>query len=212
MSSVYSFTFNPFYENTYIIAGDNRECWIIDPGCYRPEECDRLKRFIDEMKLIPVKLLNTHCHLDHVFGNGFISRTYGLKPQWHKNEDIIMKGAPLAAMMFGVKPPEQVASGEYLREGTRLELDGEVFELLLTPGHSPGSICFYNKQQSYIIAGDVLFKGSIGRTDLPGGDYDTLIRSIKTQLMTLPDDTIVYNGHGPDTTIGEERRHNPFLK
>jgi glyoxylase-like metal-dependent hydrolase (beta-lactamase superfamily II) len=211
MSAVYSFTFNPFYENTYIIAGDNKDCWIIDPGCYMAEERNQIVRFIEEKQLKPVKLINTHCHLDHIFGNSFIAKTYSLQPSWHRKEDVIMKGAPLAAMMFGVKAPEYVSPGEHLVENTEMELDGEVFRLLLTPGHSPGSICFYNQAKSYVIAGDVLFKGSIGRTDLPGGDYDTLIQSIHTQLMVLPDETIVYNGHGPVTTIGEERRHNPFL-
>lgn len=211
MSVVYSFTFNPFYENTYIIAGDKKNCWIIDPGCYTAEEQERVVRFIDQKQLTPVRLLNTHCHLDHIFGNGFIANTFGLKPSWHRKENTIMQGASLAAMMFGVKAPEPVSPGELLVENTEMELDGEVFELLFTPGHSPGSICFYNRSRNYIIAGDVLFKGSIGRTDLPGGDYDTLIQSIQTQLLVLPDETIVYNGHGPATTIGEERRHNPFL-
>ncbi len=211
MSAVYSFTFNPFYENTFIIAGDNKDCWIIDPGCYTSEEQDRLLRFMDEKKLNPVRLLNTHCHLDHIFGNGFISKTYGLQPSWHRKEEVIIKGASLAAMMFGVRAPEHVSPGEFLVEVTQMELDGEVFELLFTPGHSPGSISFYNREKNYLLAGDVLFKGSIGRTDLPGGDYDTLIKSIQTKLMVLPDETMVYNGHGPTTTIGEERRHNPFL-
>lgn len=212
MTTVYSFTFNPFYENTYVITHSNKECWIIDPGCYSESERNKLTAFIEKEDLRPVRLLNTHCHLDHIFGNAFIADTYHLAPEWHKKEDVVMKGASLSAMMFGVKAPEYRNPGPHLEEGTTMMLGDAAFQLLFTPGHSPGSICFYNEAESYVIAGDVLFRGSIGRTDLPGGNYDTLIHSIRTQLLTLPDDVVVYNGHGAETTVGEERRHNPFLR
>lgn len=212
MTEIFSFTFNPFQENTYIIASEDKSCWIIDPGCYGAAEQKVLSDFIATKQLKPVRLLNTHCHLDHIFGNAFVADTYQLAPEWHPKEDMVMSGASLAAMMYGVKAPEYRAPVSKLKENTEINLGDAVFRILFTPGHSPGSVCFYNAAEKYVIAGDVLFKGSIGRTDLPGGNYDTLIHSIKTQLLSLPDDVVVYNGHGPSTTIGAERRSNPFLK
>lgn len=212
MTQIFSFTFNPFYENTYIIAAPDKTCWIIDPGCYGAKEQEKLEKLVQEEGLNPVRLLNTHCHLDHIFGNAFVADTYGLSPEWHPKEDIVMKGASLAAMMYGVRAPEYRACKQPLQENTTLQLGDATFKILFTPGHSPGSVCFYNEAEKFVIAGDVLFKGSIGRTDLPGGNYDTLIHSIRTQLLSLPDDVVVYNGHGPETTIGEERKSNPFLR
>lgn len=212
MTEITCFTFNPFQENTYIIEAKDKTCWIIDPGCYFDKEKEKISHHIRTKGLTPVRLLNTHCHLDHIFGNAYIADTYNLAPEWHKKEDIVMTGASMAAMMYGVKAPEYRAPAGFLEEGTSIELNGISFQILFTPGHSPGSVCFYNAEEKYVIAGDVLFSGSIGRTDLPGGDYDTLIRSIKTQLLTLPDDVVVYNGHGVPTTIGKERMSNPFLR
>jgi hydroxyacylglutathione hydrolase len=213
MTEIFSFTFNPFQENTYIVASSkDRTCWIIDPGCYGASEQQQLLDFISRQQLVPKRLLNTHCHLDHIFGNALIADNYGLAPEWHPKEDVVMSGAALAAMMYGVKAPEYRAPGNKLQENTSLLLGGAAFRILFTPGHSPGSVCFYNEAEGYVIVGDVLFQGSIGRTDLPGGNYDTLIHSIRSQLLTLPDEVVVYNGHGPSTTIGEERRGNPFLR
>lgn len=212
MTTITSFTFNPFYENTYIISNEKGECWIIDPGCYTDNEKKKLTDYISEHQLTPVRLLNTHCHLDHIFGNAFIADYYQLKPQWHENETIIAQNAKISAMMFGVKAPEYVEPGPLLIPGEVLTLGDASFKMLFTPGHSPGSISFYNEEEKYVIAGDVLFKESIGRTDLPGGNYDTLIKSIRRELFTLPDDVEVYNGHGPSTTIGHEKKHNPFLR
>lgn len=212
MTTITSFAFNPFYENTYIISNEEGECWIIDPGCYTDAERKKLTDHISVNKLTPTKLLNTHCHLDHIFGNAFIADTYHLSPQWHEAETFIAQNSKISAMMFGVKPPEYREPGEMLVPGETLQLGNESFKMLFTPGHSPGSITFYNEREKYAIAGDVLFRESIGRTDLPGGNYDTLIKSIKKELLTLPDDVVIYNGHGPSTTIGHERKYNSFLR
>ncbi|MCO5247609.1 MAG: MBL fold metallo-hydrolase [Chitinophagales bacterium] len=212
MTFIHSFTFNPFYENTYIIYNEQKEAWIIDAGAYTDDECKEMADFIDSHLLKPVRLLNTHCHLDHIFGNAFITENYHLSPEWHENESLMAKNASLAASMFGVKAPQYVAPGNLLQVGESLTLGDASFKILFTPGHSPGSVCFYNEKGKYVIAGDVLFRESIGRTDLPGGDYNTLIHSIKNKLLTLPDDVEVYNGHGPQTTIGHERKYNPFLR
>lgn len=212
MTTITYFTFNPFSENTYIISNEQSECWIIDPGCYTDSEQKKLTQYISDNNLTPTKLLNTHCHLDHIFGNAFIAEQYQLKPQWHENETIVAQNAKVSAMMFGVKVPEYIEPGAFLVPGETLQLGDASFKMLFTPGHSPGSISFYNEKEKYVIAGDVLFKESIGRTDLPGGNYNTLIKSIQKELLTLPDDVVVYNGHGPSTTIGHERKYNPFLR
>ncbi|HRH57797.1 MAG TPA: MBL fold metallo-hydrolase [Chitinophagales bacterium] len=211
-TDIAAFCFNPFQENTYIITHPNKECWIIDPGCYTLQEQKILSSFIENNRLQPVKLLNTHCHLDHIYGNKFIADEYNLELGIHEKELPILQRADLAARMFGAKIPDKCEPGYFIREGEDLVFDDITFNVLFTPGHSPGSICFSNTEEKYAIVGDVLFRGSIGRTDLPGGDYDVLIKSIKTQLLVLNDATEIFNGHGPSTTIGEERKYNPFLR
>lgn len=212
MTTITVFTCNPFSENGYIIANQQKDCWIIDPGCYTDKEKQSLKNYIEKKELNPVMLLNTHCHIDHIYGNAFVAETFGLKARFHEQEEIVRKSGSIGAAMFGMKTPEDFPSGDYITENEILHLGENIFEILFTPGHSPGSVCFYNREEKYVIGGDVLFQGSIGRTDLPGGDYDTLINSIKTKLLSLPDDVTVYNGHGSYTNIGEERRKNPFLR
>ena len=207
-----AFCCNPFQENTYIISHSNGDCWIIDPGCYTLQEQKILSSYIEKNSLTPVKLLNTHCHLDHIYGNKFISDKYNLELGIHEKELPILQRADLAARMFGAKIPEKCEPGYFIREGEDLVFDDITFNVLFTPGHSPGSVCFSNREEKYVIVGDVLFQGSIGRTDLPGGDYDVLIKSIKTQLLVLNDATEIFNGHGPSTTIGEERKYNQFLR
>ncbi|HOU47363.1 MAG TPA: MBL fold metallo-hydrolase, partial [Chitinophagales bacterium] len=204
--------FNPFQENTYIISHANKDCWIIDPGCYTLQEQKRLTQYIEQHALRPVKLINTHCHLDHIYGNKFIATEYNLELGIHKKELDILHRAEIGARMFGAKIPERQEPGYFIEEHEILQLADVSFDVLFTPGHSPGSICFHNTEEQYVIVGDVLFLGSIGRTDLPGGDYDTLIKSIKTELLVLDAPTEIYNGHGPSTTIGEEINNNPFLR
>ena len=212
MLSVRTFTFNPVEENTYILYNEQNQCCIIDPGCYFPEERDELKTAIEKSGLTPILLLNTHCHLDHVFGNKFIHDVWGLTLHIHEKEKPMLDLAPESGLMWQM--PFENYEGEliYLKEGEKIKLGNDELEIRFTPGHSPGSICFYHEAGGFVIGGDVLFNSSIGRTDLPGGDFDTLINSIQTQLFTLPDETKVYSGHGPVTTIGFEKMNNPFVK
>jgi glyoxylase-like metal-dependent hydrolase (beta-lactamase superfamily II) len=211
MLKIKQFTFNPVQENTYVIYDEKGACAIVDPGCYFDYEYKELTDFIDTGKLSPKCLLNTHCHLDHVFGNKKIAEIYGLTLMIHEKEKLLLEYAPASGKSWGL--PFENYEGEliFLKEGEYLKLGDEQFLMLLTPGHSPGSISFYHQEQRFVISGDVLFRAGIGRTDLPGGDYETLIAGIRTQLFTLPDDVMVYPGHGPETTIGYEKGHNPFL-
>jgi glyoxylase-like metal-dependent hydrolase (beta-lactamase superfamily II) len=212
MFQLKSFTFNPVQENTYLLYNEHKECIIIDPGCYYEHEKEELKSFINLNKLQPKFLLNTHCHLDHVFGNKFIAEEYKITLNSHPLEKKILELAPASGLMFNL--PFDNYQGEiiYLEEGDKIFLGDDELEVIHAPGHSPGSICFYCKKQHFIIGGDVLFYNSIGRTDLPGGHHEHLISSIKEKLFKLPEDTKVYPGHGPTTTIGAEIKENPYLK
>ena len=212
MLSVKAFTFNPVQENTYVLYNETGPCCIIDPGCYFQEERDALKNFIELTRLLPVLLLNTHCHLDHIFGNKWCAETWDLKLHFHEKEKPVFDFGPQIDEMRQMPFDNYEGEVTYLKEGTTIELGGEELEIRFTPGHSPGSICFYHEPGEFVIGGEVLFNGSIGRTDLPGGDFNTLINSIQTQLFTLPDETKVYSGHGPMTTIGFEKMNNPFVK
>lgn len=209
--TVKAFPFNPFQENTYVVYDETKECIIIDPGCYTPEERGSLVAFIEDNDLKPVRLLNTHCHLDHICGNKFIADKYGLKLEAHRAELPILEHAPKAAAMYGFPMETSPEIEIFLDESDTIHFGKSSFQILFTPGHSPGSISFYSEKESFVIAGDVLFKQGIGRTDLPLGDYDTLIRSIKEKLFTLDKRTTVYSGHGPSTTVGYELVNNPFF-
>ncbi len=212
MITIKQFTFNPVQENTYVLYNEENKALIIDPGCYFSNEENELKSFIEDNKLTPVQLLNTHCHLDHVFGNKFVATQYGLELYIHPEEEKMLKRAPESGQMWGLTFENYEGALHFLNEGDTIQLGNDVLEILLTPGHSPGSICFYNAAQKFIIGGDVLFYESIGRTDLPYGDHETLLTSIREKLFTLPDDVKVYNGHGRATTIGHEKKNNPFLQ
>jgi len=210
---IHTFPLNPWQVNTYIISDETNECVIIDPGCFSPEEQQQLTDFISENNLKPVRLLHTHLHLDHVFGTRFVSETYGLKPEAHPDDEFLISITKDYALQFGVTLEENPpALGNYLNEEDELTFGNSTLKVIHIPGHSPGGITFYNKEDKILIAGDVLFRNSIGRTDLPGGDYDTLISNIKNKLLVLPENTVVYPGHGPSTTIGDEKAENPFLK
>ena len=205
-------TFNPVQENTYLLYNEYNECIIIDPGCYFDEEKTALKSFIEKNQLQPKMLLNTHCHLDHVFGNKYIAEEYKLTLQIHKKEEDLLQMAPSSGLMFNL--PFDNYNGEFifLAEGDVVSLRDDQLQVIHAPGHSPGSICFYCEKQKFIIGGDVLFQNSIGRTDLPYGSHEDLIRNIKEKLFKLPEDVKVYSGHGIETTIGEEIKNNPFVK
>ncbi len=212
MTRVVKFTFNPFQENTYLLYDDTKECIIIDPGCYEMHERQELINFIQREELKPVRLLNTHCHIDHVVGNKFVADTYNLGLEIHEGEVPVLDSLMSVAMMYGISNVEKSpAPARFIETGEEITFGETVLKTLFTPGHSPASISFYCEKDSFVIAGDVLFQQSVGRVDLPGGDGPTLIKSIKEQLFPLGDDVKVYPGHGRATTIGEEKLGNPFL-
>lgn len=206
------FTFNPFQENTYLLIASDGSCAIVDPGCYGPQECDVLSAFIESNGLRPEYLLHTHCHLDHMFGNRYVADRYNLTPKHHPHETLILKAAVDTGMRFGL-PVEASPDGDpCLLDGIFVQIDDLRLEILHTPGHSPGSVCFYHSESGQLIGGDVLFRESIGRSDLPGGDHHILLKSIREKLFTLPEKTTVFPGHGETTSIGYEIRNNPFLQ
>jgi hydroxyacylglutathione hydrolase len=211
MLTVKSFEFSPIQENTYILYNEFNDCIIIDPGCYFDEEKDKLVAFIEKNKLKPTMLINTHCHLDHVFGNKFIAEKYNLTLQMHENEKPVLAFATTSGLMYNLPFDNYEGNFIYLNEGDTIKLGEDEITVLLTPGHSPGSISFYSAKEKFVISGDVLFRNSVGRSDLPGGNHETLIQSIKEKLMTLPEETTVYSGHGQPTTIGYEGRNNQYL-
>lgn len=204
-------TFNAVQENTYILYNESKECIIIDPGCYSDEEKEILKSFIDANGLQPKMLLNTHCHLDHVFGNKFIAEAYRLTLQIHKNEEAILQMAPASGLMFNFPFDNYLGELIFLKEADVISLGPDSLQVIEAPGHSPGSICFYCEKQKFVVGGDVLFYQSIGRTDLPGGSHESLIKNIRGKLLVLPGDVKVYPGHGRATTIGDEIKYNPYL-
>lgn len=211
MLKIKVFTFSPIQENTYVLYSEHNDCIIIDPGCYYDAEIEELKAFILSNALTVKFLLNTHCHLDHVFGNKFVAETFNLTLQIHKLEEEMLQMAPASGLMFNLPFDNYQGKLIFLNEGDVIKLGEDELLIVTAPGHSPGSICFYCEKQKFLIGGDVLFYRSIGRTDLPNGDHQTLIKSIREKLFVLPDETIVYPGHGETTTIGEEKKLNPFL-
>jgi len=206
------FTFNPFQENTYVVFNDEKDALIIDPGCYNDNEENQLKDFIDSNSLNVKLLVNTHLHIDHVFGNAFIEKTYQIKASANQQDEFWLRGLEGQSRMFGLKLRHDTPTlGNYIQEGDKLMLGKDVFDVFQVPGHSPGSIVLYNASSESVFVGDVLFENSIGRTDLQGGSYQSLIEGIQNKLMTLPESTTVYCGHGPSTTIGREKTNNPFI-
>ena len=211
MINLKKFTFNPYQENTYILFDETGDCVIIDPGMYDGAEQNQLVNFIKETNLKPVLLLNTHCHIDHVLGNKFVFDQWGLKPQFHKGELFVLQSvasyAPQMGMRYELSPEPEV----FLEETGIISFGSSELELIFAPGHSPAHLCFYAKNENFLIGGDVLFYRSIGRTDLPGGNHQQLIDSIINNVFQLPDNCEVFPGHGPSTTIGFEKMNNPFL-
>ncbi len=211
MLSLYSLTFNPLQENTYILAAENNECWIIDPGCYERQEQAELFDLIASKQLKPTKIINTHCHVDHVLGNASVKRKYNIPLLIHPVEEYYLRAVASYAPNYGFAAYEPAEPDGFLDVNIPMKLGTHVIEFLFVPGHSAGHIALYNKEQNLCIAGDVLFRQSIGRTDLPGGNHEQLLQSIRTQLFTLPGETLVYPGHGPSTTIEFEKHYNPFF-
>lgn len=206
-----SFTFGPFQENTYVLWDETDEAVIIDPGNTTNAEHQQLKNFLADKNLTLKRLLLTHGHVDHIAGNRFVFDTYKLLPEVNVHDVPLIEKHAAIATTYGLPYEESPLPKQFLNEGEFVKFGNTTFEMLFTPGHSPGSITFYSRENKFIICGDVLFYGSIGRTDLPGGNFETLIRSIKEKLFPLGDEIKVYNGHGPATTIGFERENNPFL-
>ncbi|MEM1328054.1 MAG: MBL fold metallo-hydrolase [Bacteroidota bacterium] len=211
MIKVAAFVFNGFSENTYLVWNDTKECVIIDPGCSNAFEQQKLTKFIEDSQLQPVRLLNTHCHIDHVLGNAFIAEKYDLELEIHQGELPVLAATPQIAMMYGVNYTPSPQPTAFLAAGDVVEFGDTKLNILFTPGHSPASVSFYCEAEKWVIGGDVLFQNSIGRTDLPGGNMATLLQSIRTKLFPLGDDVVVYSGHGNPTTIGQEKVNNPFL-
>lgn len=211
MAQIHVLTYNPFQENTIVIESAG-EIVVIDPGSYTPEEKKELIQFLESLPGKVVRMLNTHCHLDHIFSNGLIADKYQLDLEIHPDEEEMLKAAPRIGLSYGIPTETSPEPSKWLTPGEYIEFGEERLKILFTPGHSKGSVSFYSEKGSYLISGDVLFYESIGRTDLPGGDFDTLMNSIQNEFLRLPDETTVYPGHGPVTSIGHERFHNPFIR
>ena len=210
MLHVKTFVFNPFSENTYVVYDDSLEAVVIDPGCYEQEEKDHLDNFIKSEKLIVTYLLNTHAHIDHVLGNYHVKEKYKVPFLMHKKDESVLKAVKAYAPNYGFINYTEALPDQFLEEGDEVIFGNSKFSVLFVPGHAPGHIAFYNQKEKILMGGDVLFKRSVGRTDLPGGHHETLINSIHQKLFVLPDDVVVYPGHGDTTTLGEEKTSNPF--
>lgn len=211
MISLKKFTFNPYQENTYVLFDETGACVIIDPGMYDGAEQNQLVSFIKEKQLKPVRLLNTHCHIDHVLGNKFVYDNWLLKPEFHKGELYILQAVAGYAPQMGMRYELSPEPDAFLPETGSISFGNSTLALVFAPGHSPAHLCFYAAEENFLIGGDVLFYRSIGRTDLPGGNHQQLITSIKETVFQLPDSCEVFPGHGPSTTIGFEKMNNPFL-
>jgi hydroxyacylglutathione hydrolase len=207
-----SFIFNPFSENTYILYDDSKACVVVDPGCAFPDEEAELSQFISDNNLIVKNVILTHAHVDHIFGCDYVCKKYGVGITMHKEDLFMLERGPQIGQMYGFVVKESPAPEAYLDHGDSFSFGNTTLEIVHTPGHSPGSISFIHKPSKSVISGDVLFQGSIGRTDLPGGNMEVLLNAIRTQLFPLGDDFEVYSGHGDVTTIASEKRFNPFLR
>ncbi|MPR32561.1 MBL fold metallo-hydrolase [Salmonirosea aquatica] len=211
MIEIKSFVFSPFSENTYVLYDGSKEAIIIDPGCYEPYEYDELNNFIKNNQLTPVGIYNTHAHIDHVLGVEKLKNIYKVPFALHKLDEPLLRAVKTYAPNYGFPVFSEPAVERWLKEGETVEFGNSSLGIRFVPGHAPGHVAFVNDAQKFVIGGDVLFRQSIGRTDLPGGNMGTLLNSIRTQLFTLPDDYTVYAGHMQPTTIGYEKKHNPFL-
>ncbi len=211
MLKIKSFTFNPYQENTYLIFDDSNEAVVVDPGNYEAYENELISNFIDENKLQLKKIILTHCHIDHCLGNKYLNEKYGAELLIPFDESDLYKNVENIATLFGFANYSHLDENKYLKEKDKIEFGNIKLDVLFLPGHSPGHLAFYYKNDDVCFSGDVLFFNSIGRTDLPGGDHDTLINSIKNKLFLLNPNTIIYPGHGQKTILKNEMKDNPFL-
>jgi glyoxylase-like metal-dependent hydrolase (beta-lactamase superfamily II) len=212
LMKIYSFVFNPFFENTYLLSNESGDTWIIDPGCYEKHEQQTLLQYISDHGLTPLAIINTHCHIDHVLGNEFCKRSFDI-PLWiPEKEQEMLTSVKVYAPGWGITGYQPAEPDRTIRENEVLSLGDVPFQVLEAPGHSPGHQMLYQEASEILIAGDVIFRESIGRTDLPGGNHEQLLQEIQKKVYTLPENTTIYPGHGPETSVGHERTHNPFVK
>ena len=212
MIHIQSFTFNPFSENTYVLSDESGEAVIIDPGCYTKEEYQELYNYLETNNLKPVKIINTHAHIDHVLGIAAVKGKYNIPFSLHKLDEPLLKAVKTYASNYGFAQFDEPEIDNYMEEGDLIKFGNSALKVIFVPGHAPGHVAFVNDEQQFVIGGDVLFRNSVGRTDLPGGNMSILLNSIRTKLFTLGDDYTVYAGHMEPTTIGYEKKNNPFLK
>ena len=209
-----TFEFNPLGVNTYVISDDTKECVVVDAACYYPDEQALLLDYIFEHDLVVKKIINTHLHFDHIFGVHFLTKKLELPLMYHHDDAYLLEDVPEQLSLFGFPSTQQCykpVEHEYLKEGDTISFGNSKLYVLHVPGHSPGSLAFYEEQMEIVISGDTLFHGGIGRTDLPGGSFRQLAKSIQTKLYRLPQEVVVYPGHGSSTTIGYEKWNNPFI-
>lgn len=211
MIKIEKFTVNPLGENSLVLSDESGKCILIDPGFYYGEEKDEIKYYLGRNNLEPEKIVNTHCHFDHIMGAEFIRNEYNVPFCAHADDAFWIERAGQQARMFGLEMGEVKPIDHFLKEGEKLKFGNSELDVIHVPGHTPGHVVLYSNADKFLIAGDVLFYGSIGRTDLPGGNHQDLILNIKNKLFELPEDTKVYCGHGQETTIGFEKKTNPFL-
>lgn len=211
MIQIKKFIFNPFQVNTFVLYDETKECVIIDPGCSDGTESLELMDFIKEEGLKPVRMLLTHTHVDHVIGINMLEEMLGIKTEAHEAGLVFLDHTISTAATYGISIDKNPSVVNYIKEGDEITFGKSKLDVLYTPGHADGSVCFLSRKDGFVIVGDVLFQMSIGRTDFPTGDYDLLKQNIFEKLFTLPDDTVVYSGHGPETSIGFEKSNNPFL-
>ncbi len=212
MLKIKKFVFNPFSENTLVLSDEQSNCVVIDPGCYHSHEVKELEEYIVSNNLKVVSILQTHSHLDHMFGTSYLANKYKVPVFIHKYDELTFNSFEMVCKMYGIPINyNQSVEINYFDTQKGFYLGRHYLEIKFVPGHAPGHVVFYNAENKFVINGDCLFQSSIGRTDLPGGNHEQLITSIKNELFTLPKDTKVYCGHGPETYIGEEIKHNPFF-
>ncbi|WP_315054226.1 MBL fold metallo-hydrolase [Chryseobacterium indoltheticum] len=212
MFQIQAFVFNFASENTYVLFNENKNAWLIDPGNMNEQETQAISNFITENNLNIQKIVLTHAHIDHVLGLQWAYDTFKVPVTMHQDDKEVLDMFQISGMRFGFTLDHIKVDLNYIKEGDELDFDGEKFKIYHVPGHSPGSVVYHNETQKFMISGDVLFEGSIGRTDLYKGNYDQLIEGIKTKLFVFDEETQVFSGHGNPTTIGFEKQYNPFLK
>ncbi len=212
MIQIERFTFNSFQVNTYVLYDETKEAVIVDAACYEPFEKKGLDDFIQDAGLKIVRNINTHTHIDHILGNQHIFKKYGIRPEYHQAGMPFFTQAKEIGRNFGFELGDLPETQAYFNDDDEIRFGVSSLTVFYTPGHADGSVCFYSADDGFVITGDVMFRDTIGRTDLPSGDFDLLMDSIKSKLFTLPEDTVVYPGHGPETSIGYEMANNPFIK